>query len=208
MADTITLKTEPRHRAGKGGARATRREGRIPAIIYGNNQAPTMVAVDANALGQQLRKPGFFAHVVELDLGTAKERVLPRDVQLDPVTDRPLHVDFLRFSAATRVNVEVQVKFDNEDKAPGLKQGGVLNIVLHTLELICRPDAIPESVRVDLTGLGIGDVVHVNQVALPADVELGDYEEDATVATIAAPSTEEVAEAAEPAEGEEAAASE
>src|SRR5512147_1126972 len=206
MSDIVSLAAELRGRAGKGGARENRRAGRIPAIIYGNKQQPVMIALDGTELLKHLRRPGFMAHVFEIIVDGARERVLPREVQHDPVSGKPLHVDFMRFSAETRIHVEVQVKFENEDKAPGLKKGGVLNVVHHTLDLVCSPDAIPESVTVDLTGLELGDVIHADGIGLPKGVELGEDDPQATVASIAAPSTEEIAEPAaaeEEAEGAE-----
>jgi len=200
MSDTIPLTAEVRGRAGKGGARETRRAGLIPAIIYGNKQEPLMIAVDEKQLGLQLRKPGFMTHVFELDFAGRKERVLPRDVQNDPVTGRPLHVDFLRFGVDTRVTVAVEIDFVNEDKAPGLKLGGVLNVVQHSIHLICRPDAIPEAITIDLAGMQLGDVIHLDGVTLPADAELGEADPKATIASIAAPSSEIVE--TEAAEGE------
>lgn len=205
MSDVVSLAAEVRGRAGKGGARAQRRAGRIPAIIYGNKVDPVMIAIEATELDRHLRRPGFLAHVFEIDTGLGKERVLPREVQHDPVSGAPLHVDFMRFSASSRVHVEVEIKFENEAKAPGLKLGGVLNIVQHTLNLICSPDAIPESISIDLTGLGLGDVIHAAAIQLPAGSELGDDDPEATIATIAAPSTGEVAEEAGEAEVEVAA---
>jgi large subunit ribosomal protein L25 len=204
MSDVVSLAAEPRGRAGKGGAREHRRAGRIPAVIYGNKQEPVLIALDGAELLKHLRRPGFMAHVFEITVDGARERVLPREVQHDPVSGKPLHVDFMRFSAETRIHVEVQVKFENEDKAPGLKKGGVLNVVHHTLDLVCSPDAIPESLTVDLTGLELGDVIHADGIKLPEGVELGEDDPQATIASIAAPSTEEVAEPAAEEEGEEA----
>lgn len=194
MPDVVSLAAELRGRAGKGGARENRRAGRIPAVIYGNKQQPVLIAVDGTELLKHLRRPGFMTHVFEIAIDGARERVLPREVQHDPVSGKPLHVDFMRFSAETRIHVEVEVKFENEDKAPGLKKGGVLNIVHHTLDLICSPDAIPESLTVDLTGLELGDVIHADAIKLPEGVELGEDDPQATIASIAAPSTEEIAE--------------
>jgi large subunit ribosomal protein L25 len=204
MSDVVSLAAELRRRAGKGGAREYRRAGRIPAVIYGNKQEPVLIALDGVELLKHLRRPGFMAHVFEIIVDGARERVLPREVQHDPVSGKPLHVDFMRFSAETRIHVEVQVKFENEDKAPGLKKGGVLNVVHHTLDLVCSPDAIPESVTVDLTGLELGDVIHADAIKLPEGVELGEDDPQATIASIAAPSTEEVAAPAAGEEGEEA----
>ena len=196
MPDVVSLAAELRGRAGKGGARESRRAGRIPAVIYGNKQQPVLIAVDGTELLKHLRRPGFMAHVFEISIDGARERVLPREVQHDPVSGKPLHVDFMRFGAETRIHVEVEVKFENEDKAPGLKKGGVLNIVHHTFDLICSPDAIPESLTVDLTGLELGDVIHADAIKLPEGVELGEDDPQATIASIAAPSTEEIAEPA------------
>jgi large subunit ribosomal protein L25 len=206
MTDVMTLTAELRRRAGTGGAREARRGGKIPAVIYGNAQDSLMISLDGAELAKHLRRPGFLTHVFEIDVGGRKERVLPRDVQQDPVSGRPLHVDFMRFSAGTKITVEVEVHFDNEDKAPGLKRGGVLNVVMRTIELVCSPDAIPQSVTVDLAGLEVGDVIHVGAVTLPAGAELADTDEDATIASIAAPSTEEAKQPAEEGESETAGA--
>ncbi len=187
MADISQLAAEVRERAGKGAARATRRAGRVPAVIYGNKQDPVMISLDPRELNIELRHTGFFSRVYEVDIAGTKHRVLPRDLQVHPITDHPLHVDFMRFSAKTRLNVDVEVVFLNEEESPGLKEGGVLNIVRHAVELRCRPDDIPESLTVDLTGLEIGDSVHISAVTLPEDVELTITDRDFTIATIAAP---------------------
>lgn len=196
MSDVVSLAAEPRGRAGKGGAREQRREGRIPAVIYGNKQEPVLIALDAAEMLRHLRRPGFMGHVFEIAVGGQRERVVPREVQHDPVSGKPLHLDFMRFSETTTIRVEVAVRFENEEKAPGLRQGGVLNVVRHSLHVVCKPDAIPEFVSVDLSGLGLGDVIHLDGVALPAGVEIDEDEPKATVATIAPPSTGETAEAA------------
>ena len=136
---------------------------------------------------KQISSTGFFARVYEIDVLGVKHRVLARDVQLDPVSEQPIHIDFMRFSEATRLNVDVQVKFENEDKCPGIRAGGVLNIVRFTVELRCRPDGIPEFLTADLTGLEIGDSIHISAIELPENVELTIVDRDFTVATIAAP---------------------
>jgi large subunit ribosomal protein L25 len=202
MTEAQTLTAAARGRVGKGGARAVRREGRVPAVIYGNRQDARLISLDAGELTQQLRRPGFLTHVYEIDVGGAKERVLAREVQSDPVTGRPLHVDFMRFGATTKFTVAVEVRFENEAKAPGLKKGGVLNVVMREVEVVCSPDAIPQFLSVDVAGLDIGDVVHIGALSLPPGVELAITDADATVASIAAPTVEEVA--AEPAEEEAA----
>lgn len=203
MADTISLAAEARERAGKGAARQTRRDGRVPAVIYGDKKAPVMISLESKGLMKQIRGHGFFSHVFDIEVDGKTEKVLARDLQRDPVTDAPLHVDFMRFGATTRFEVDVEVAFENEEDSPGLKFGGVLNVVMRTIPLICRPDAIPESISVDLTGLDVGDVVHLGTLTIPAGAELAITDPEATVATIAAP-TVATAEEEEAEEGEEA----
>ena len=206
MADIIKLAAEIRERAGKGAARATRREGRVPAVIYGNKFDPIMISIDPIELRREMVQPGFFGRVLEIAVGKDKHQVLARDVQFHPVTDRPLHVDFLRFSADTRVNVDVEVVFINEEASPGIKRGGVLNVVRREVELVCSPASIPNQLVADLTGLEIGDSLHISAIALPEGVEPTITDRDFTVATIAAPSSEEIA--VEDSEEAETAASE
>ena len=188
MADIISLAAEPRERAGKGAARATRRAGRIPAVIYGNKETPSMVSIHPIDLMHQIRGGGFFSKVYEIEADGKKHRVLPRDIQLHPVTDQPMHVDFMRFSKTTRLVVEVPVIFVGEEECPGLRQGGVLNIVRHAIEMRASPDSIPESVEIDLSGYNVGDSIHISRATLPGNVELTITDRDFTVATIAAPS--------------------
>lgn len=206
MADITALSAERRDRAGKGAARATRRSGRVPAVIYGNKQDAVLISLEPIELQKQLRGHGFFSRVFEIEVDGSKHRVLARDLQQDPVSGVPIHVDFMRFGATTRFNVEVPVVFENEDTCPGLKKGGVLNVVRHAIEVIARPDAIPDSITVDLAGLDVGESIHVSAVTIPQDVDLAIDDRDFTIATIAAPSAmaadeEEEAEAAEEAEG-------
>jgi len=202
MAQVTALAAEIREGAGTGPARAVRRAGRVPAVIYGNKEASVLISLDPVELDHQLRRPGFFAHVFEITIGGNTHRVLARDLQVDPITDRPLHVDFMRFSASTRVDVEVPVIFQHQEECPGLKRGGVLNIVRHTVEMRCKPDSIPESILADLTGLDIGDSIHISDIELPDDIELTVTDRDFTVATIAAPTLLVEADEEE-AEGEE-----
>ena len=205
MANLTAFAAEPRDRAGKGAARATRREGRVPGVIYGNNEDPVLISVDSIDLMKQINTSGFFARVYEVDVSGDKHRVLARDLQLDPVSDQPIHLDFMRFSASTRLNIDVQVVFENEDECPGLRMGGVLNVVRFAVELRCRPDSIPESLTADLSGLEIGDTLHISAIKLPEDVELTITDRDFTIATIAAPTiVEEVDEVAVGEEGVEA----
>lgn len=187
MPETVTLGAAPRAARGKGGARAVRRAGRIPAIVYGGGGEPLAVSVDRRELLREYGRGGFFSRPCELGLAEGSVRVLARDVQLHPVTDAPLHVDFLRLAAGARVDVEVAVVFVNEEEAPGLRRGGVLNIVRREVALNCRADAIPEAVTVDLTNLEIGDSVHISSVPLPEGVAATIRGRDFTIATIAAP---------------------
>ena len=207
MADSLIISAEPRAAAGKGAARATRRAGRVPAVVYGRGEQPIAVSVDRHELAQEYRRGGFFSRLYDLKLGEENVRVLPREVQSDPVTDAPLHVDFLRLAADSRIDVDVPVMFINDLESPGLRRGGVLNVVRHVVELNCRADSIPESITVDLTGLQIGDSVHISAIALPENVRTTIAGRDFTIATVAAPTVvaeEAAAEAAEAAEGEAA----
>ena len=187
MTETHQLSIQLRQRVGKGAARSVRREGRVPGVIYGGKQEPVLISIDPLELKRELHKIGFFATLFDLKLDGAAHRVLPRDVQFDPVTDKPLHVDFLRVTAESRVVVQVPVEFINEAKSPGLKRGGVLNVVRHEIELRCSVDAIPKSITVDLDGLDIGDSIHISHVKLPEGAR-PTIERDFTVASVAAPS--------------------
>ena len=205
MTETHQLSVQLRQRAGKGAARSVRREGRVPGVIYGGKQEPVLISIDPLELKRELHKIGFFATLFDLKLDGAAHRVLARDVQFDPVTDKPLHVDFLRVAADTKVTVEVPVVFRNEPASPGLKRGGVLNIVRHQIELVCAADSIPHELEFDLTGLDIGDAIHISAIKLPAGVTPAITDRDFTVATLVAPSAQK-AEAAEVTETPEAAA--
>ena len=208
MSDTIALPAEPRERVGKGAARAVRRAGRVPAVIYGDRKDPLTISLDPRDVDRELHRPGFFATLFDVEVGGKKHRVLPRDVQLDPVSDRTVHVDFLRVAQDTEVTVNVPVNFLNDEESPGLKRGGVLNIVRHEIEFSCRADAIPQQIEIDLTGLDIGDSVHISMIQLPDGVTPTITDRDFTIATVAAPSAvkaeaaEEQAAAADGEEGE------
>jgi len=211
MAEIATMSAELREKGGKGTARAARRNGRVPAVIYGNQEEPLMVTVPRHDLEQLLAVPGFMIHLLDIQVDGRAHRVLPRDTQFHPVTDVPLHVDFLRYSADRKVTVDVPVTFENEQDSPGLKGGGVLNVVRHAIEVLCTADRIPDGFTINLTGLDIGDSVHASALSLPEGVEFTITDRDFTIATIAAPSVmpveeEEGAEAAEGAEGAAAAA--
>jgi large subunit ribosomal protein L25 len=213
MAEAIELKAWARGRSGKGGARAERREGRVPGTLYGDKQEPQTISVDYRAIDHQIHTGHFQSTIYVLDVEGKKTRVIPRAVQLDPVRDFPIHVDFLRLGKDALVTVEVPVRFLNEAASPGLKRGGVLNIVRHDIPVRCPADAIPDHFEVDLTGLEIGDSVHISALKLPEGVRPTITERDFTVATIVGRAAEEpvsgaaVAEAVEPgAEGAEGAA--
>jgi large subunit ribosomal protein L25 len=187
MADTV-FHAERRERAGKGAARAARRVGRVPGVIYGAKKAPALVSIDPKELHGELRRAGFFTNLYQVQVDGGAEQVLVRDVQLHPVSDRPVHVDFMRVDPNTRVTVQIPVVFENEAASPGLKRGGVLNVVRHEIEVRCLATQIPHQIRVDLTGLDIGDSVHISKVALPEGVR-PTIARDFTVATVAAPTT-------------------
>jgi len=187
MSTSYELTASVRDRVGKGAARATRREGLIPAVIYGDKQEPLSIALDYKTLHARLHAGGFLTTVATIDVNGNKIRVIPRDYQLDPVTDRPIHVDFLRVAAGATVHVEIPVQFINEDKSPGIKRGGVLNVVRHEIDATVPADAIPDHIVVDLTGTEIGDSIHVSAVKLPEGVKPTITDRDFTIATIAAP---------------------
>ena len=188
MSDTLTLPAETRERAGKGASRALRREGRVPAVVYGGNEEPLAIHVEEKLLVKQLGTGHFFNSIVEVEVGGKKLRTLPKDVAFHPVNDRPLHADFLRLSANSTVHVEVPVVFVNEAASPGLKRGGVLNIVRHELELVCEADKIPDDIAIDVTGFDVGDSIHISHVSLPAGSKSAISDRDFTIATIVAPS--------------------
>lgn len=189
MSETLTLSAETRDRAGKGASRALRREGRTPAVIYGGNEEPIAIHLEEKALAKVLGTGHFFNSVVELTVGGQTLRTLPKDVAFHPVTDRPLHADFLRVSKDSVVHVNVPVVFINEEKSPGLKKGGILNVVRHELEMICAPDAIPDDIIVDVSGYELGDSIHISAVTLAAGVKPAISDRDFTIATIVAPSS-------------------
>ncbi len=199
----LELEALPREKAGKGSARAARRNGLVPAVIYGAKEPPRLINLRRNALIAILNRGGFLSHQFEIKLPDGKsERVLPRDVQFHPVTDMPIHVDFLRLSKGTRVEVEVPVQFVNEREAPGIRRGGVLTIVRHEIELSVPADNIPEFIEVDLTGLDIGDAVKISSVKLPEGARPTITDRDFTIATITAPSGMQVETGEGEAEGE------
>ena len=188
MSEQLTLPAEARDRAGKGASRALRRDGRVPAVVYGEKKEALSIHVEEKLLSKMLSTGHFMNSVVMIDYKGKAHRTLPKAVDFHPVTSRPIHVDFLRIGEHTKVHVAVPMRFDNEDDSPGLKRGGVLNVVVHELELVCDAANIPNEIHVSLEGLEIGDAVHISNVALPDGVVPANQDEDFTVATIVAPS--------------------
>ena len=210
MSDALTLPAEARERAGKGASRALRREGRIPAVIYGGKEEPTTIHIEEKELVRQLMTGHFMNSIVNIEIGGESVRTLPKDVALHPVTDRPTHADFLRLAKDAKVEVSIPVVFMNEEDSPGLKKGGVLNVVRHEVDLICAADKIPSEIEIDVTGKEVGDSIHISEVSLPEGSESAITDRDYTIATLVAPSALKKSEGAEgeEAEGEEVAADE
>ncbi|MFN4112375.1 MAG: 50S ribosomal protein L25/general stress protein Ctc [Sphingomonadaceae bacterium] len=202
MSDALTLPAETRERAGKGASRALRREGRVPAVIYGGKDEPILIHVEGKELFRQMMTGHFMNSIVTIEVGGKRINTLPKDVAQHPVSDRPLHVDFLRLNKDSKVDVQVPVVFINEDASPGLKKGGVLNIVRHELELVCDANRIPTEVSIDVTGKDVGDSIHISEVTLPEGSVSAITDRDFTIATLVAPSALKKAEGAAAAEEE------
>ena len=188
MSDALTLPAEARERAGKGASRALRREGRIPAVVYGGKEEPTPIHVEEKELVRLLMTGHFMNSIVEVKIGGKKVRTIPKDVALHPVTDRPVHADFFRLAKDAKIEVLVPVVFTNEEAAPGLKKGGVLNVVRHELELVCEADKIPGEIEIDVTGKEVGDSIHISEINLPEGSVSAITDRDYTIATLVAPS--------------------
>ena len=187
MAAIKQLAAVARSGTGKGAARSVRREGRVPAVIYGGGVKPEPISVDYKDVNRLIYSGGFLTTIFELEMEGRKERVLPRDYQLDVVTDRPVHVDFLRLAPGSRVRIGVPVHVVNREASPGLKKGGAVNLVLHTVEVMAPADAIPESITIDLTGLDFHNSVHVSAIKLPEGCRPVSAKADLTVVTIVPP---------------------
>ena len=185
--ESYELQAEAREKVGKGAAREIRRNGKVPAVIYGDKQPPLAVSLSYKDVYMKIHGGGFMTTIATINVGGKKIQVLPKDFQLDPVRDFPVHVDFLRVSKNTVVTVEIPVHFINEDDSRGIRRGGVLNIVRHHIEATCPANSIPEFIEVDLAGLEIGDSVHISAITLPKDVKPTITDRDFTIATIAAP---------------------
>ena len=188
MSDQLSIAAEPRERAGKGASRALRREGRVPAVIYGDKKEAIAIHVEERALNKLLGTGHFMNSLVQVEVDGKKTRTLPKDVAFDPVSDRPLHVDFFRLAKGAKVQVNIPVVFINEEESPGLKRGGVMNVVRHELDLMCDADHIPDQIEIDVTGLEIGDSIHISHVTLPTGAESSITDRDFTIAGVTAPS--------------------
>ena len=199
MAETLTLKAEARTKSSKGAVRSLRLAGRVPAVIYGDKKTPELISVDYKAVNALYQTGTFTSHILDVEIDGRKERVIPRDVQREPVRDFLIHVDFLRVGKNASITVEVPVHFVNHEASPGMKAGGVLNIISHEIELSCPADSIPEAIEIDLTGYEMGSSIHISAVKLPAGVKPTSSDRDFTVATIAAPAAVVSAEASAPA---------
>ena len=195
MSEQLTLPAEARERAGKGASRALRRDGRVPAVIYGDKKEPLSVHVEEKLLARMLSSGHFMNTVVMVAAGGDSHRTLPKDVQFHPVSSRPIHVDFLRIGEHSQLIVAIPVRFDDDEESPGIKRGGVLNVVRHELELVCDAAHIPEEIHISLAGLDIGDSIHISAVKLPEGTKSAIEDRDFTVATIVAPSAVKAEEA-------------
>ncbi len=205
MAEIKTLAATVRSGTGKGAARSVRREGRIPGVIYGGGEAAMPISLNYRDMHKLIYAGHFLTTIFEIDIDGKKERAIPRDYQLDVVRDTPLHVDFLRLKAGSRLKVNVPVHFLNQEAAPGIKRGGSINIVLHTVELMVPADNIPEFIPADLTGLDFNDSLHISAIKLPEGVSAVD-KSNFTIATISPPAGGAEAAAAEAAAAAAAAA--
>ena len=188
MSEQLTLPAESRDRAGKGASRELRRAGRVPAVIYGDKKEAMSIHVEEKLLTRMLSTGHFMNSVIMVDAGGTPHRTLPKDVQFHPVSSRPIHVDFLRIGAHSQVHVNVPVHFIDEEESPGIKRGGVLNLVRHDLELVCDASEIPEQIEISLKGLDVGDSIHISNVTLPKGSKSAIDDRDFTIATIVAPS--------------------
>lgn len=187
MSENNTFSATVRERVGKGAARETRRQGMIPAVIYGDKKPAIPITLPYKAINERIHAGGFLTSIMTIDVNGDKVRVIPKAFDLDPVRDFPIHIDFLRISKGATVTVNIPVNFINEEDSPGIKRGGVVNIVRHEVELECKIDAIPENLVCDLTGLEISDTVHISDIELPEGAKPTIRDRDFTIATIAAP---------------------
>ena len=187
MSDITVISANQRDRVGKGSARAARRAGMVPAVIYGNEQAALGIELEARVIRKIIHEPGIFSRLLKISVGGEEITVLTRDIQFHPVSDEALHFDFLRVSESSTIAVNIAVEFINEDKCPGLRIGGTLNVVRHEVELNCPANNIPEKITVDLDGVKIGESIHISAITLPEGVTPTITDRDFTVATMQSP---------------------
>jgi len=199
----INLEIISRDKTGKSNCKQLRNMGKVPAVIYGDKKEPAYIAVDYPKIVKELSKTSFFSTVFSLKLNKKAIKVLPREIQTDPLNDKPVHIDFLRVNDESKINISVPIIFINEDKSPGLKGGGVLNTVRREVDLICKINNIPEKLEADLTNLEVGSVIHMSDIKLQEDVIPQISDRDFTIATIAAPTVMPVEEEKPETEGEE-----
>lgn len=200
----ISLEIQARDNSGTGAARAVRRQGFIPAVVYGNDQAPVNVSVEARLIAKELKTPGILSRLYAIKVANKDERVLIRDIQFHPVSDRPVHIDFMRISKDGKVTVDVAVHVINEDKCPGIREGGIANLLHHSMQISCSPEAIPTSIDIDLSGVELGAHVYLEDIKLPEGVTVPYADYYATLVTIASVKEEKEEEIVDeaPAEGE------
>lgn len=201
MAESISLKAEARTKSSKGAVRSIRTSGRVPAVIYGDKKSPVLVSINYKEVHALYMKGTFMSQTLDIEVDGKKENVIPRDIQFEPVRDFIIHVDFLRLGKNATITVEVPVHFHNQEASPGIKAGGVLNIVRHSVELVCPANHIPEHIEIDLAGYELGDSIHISAVKLTNDVKPAITDRDFTIATIATPAAV-VSAGAEEAESE------
>jgi len=187
MSDIVKMSVEPRPGVGKGAARAARRAGMVPGVIYGDKQEPVTIQMKGNELLKTLNKGGFYQTIFDLDVGGDKHRVIPKDIQKNKLNGLPIHVDFMRLTKGAKIVLEIPVTFLNEETCPGLKAGGTLNVVRHAVELSVAPDAIPETIEIDLAAFEMGATINISDAGLPDGIEPTITDRDFTIATIIEP---------------------
>jgi large subunit ribosomal protein L25 len=195
MTESHVFQAQARAQAGTGTARAVRREGMVPGIIYGDSKEPQMISLNSRELEREFTSLAFFSRIYTIDTGKQKQQVIAKDVQLHPVTDAPLHIDFQRINKDSKVNVSVPVRYINEEKSPGIKRGGTLNVIVHSLEIVCSPLAIPQELTVDLAGLESGKSINLDVIALPEGAKAANAARDNVLATLVGASADAAEEA-------------
>jgi large subunit ribosomal protein L25 len=200
-----SLEIQARENSGTGAARAVRRQGFIPAVVYGNNLAPVNVSIEGRLITKELKEPGILTRLYTINVDNKDQRVLIRDIQFHPVSDRPVHIDFMRISKDGKIAVDIAIHVINEEKSPGVREGGIVNLMHHTMHVTCSPEAIPASIDIDLTGLEMNGYIYLSDIKLPEGVSVLHAERYETLVTIAAFKEQKEEEIVEvPAEGEEA----